>query len=139
MEGSGGGEDDDEGSAGDSGGAFAADEQGEEHEGLLGDGEVNAGGLRYEDQREGLVKAGAVEIEAVAGGKDEGDGFARDAEGFHLFHGAGESGFRAGGGEGDGYRFGGGGEEFFYGDSGEKRDGKENAGNEDCERYIHCG
>src|SRR5258705_5483961 len=118
MEGSGGSEDDYEGGASDSGGALAADEQGEQHKGLLGDGEVDAGGLRNENQGEGLVKAGAVEIEAVAGGKNESDCFARDAEGFHLFHGAGESGFRAGGREGDGYRLGSGGEELFYGDAG---------------------
>jgi hypothetical protein len=49
MKGSGGGEDDDEGGAGYSGGAFTADEQGEEHDRLLRDGEMNAGGLRDED------------------------------------------------------------------------------------------
>src|SRR5713101_4499938 len=49
MEGSGGGKDDDEGGAGNSGGAFAADEQSEEHDGLLGDGEVDSGGLCNED------------------------------------------------------------------------------------------
>src|SRR6266852_4494466 len=57
MERRGGSEDDDERGAGYSGGAFAADEQSEKHDGLLRDGEMDAGGLGDEDQREGLVKA----------------------------------------------------------------------------------
>ncbi len=65
-----------------------------------------------------MVEAGAIEIEAVAGGEHERDCFARDAEGFHFFHGAGESGLGAGGGERDGDRLGSGGEKFFYGDAG---------------------
>src|ERR1700674_3729867 len=113
VEGRGGGEDDDEGGASYSGGAFAADEQGEKHDGLLRDGEMDAGGLGDEDQRQGLVKTGAIEIETVAGGENEGAGIAGAAEGFHFFHGARQGGFGAGGGEGNGDRLGGGGEEFF--------------------------
>jgi len=42
MKRSGSGEDDDERGAGYSGGAFTADEQGEEHDSLLRDSEMNA-------------------------------------------------------------------------------------------------
>src|SRR5579864_5563248 len=101
MERGSGGKDDHQRRAGYTGGAFAADKQGEEHDRLLSDGEMDAGGLGDEEQRERLVEAGAVEVEAVAGGENEGDGFAGNAEGFHFFHGARESRFGAGGGEGD--------------------------------------
>src|SRR5712692_4593709 len=75
MEGRGGSKDDDERGAGYAGGAFAADEQGEEHDRLLGRGQMDACGLRDQDERERLVEAGAIEIEAVAGGENESDGF----------------------------------------------------------------
>ena len=130
MEGGGGGEDDYQRGASDSGGAFAADQQGEEHDGLLRDGEMDSGGLSDENQREGLVEAGAIEIEAVAGGEDEGDSFAGYAERFHLFHGAWKSGFGAGGGEGDGDGFGGGAEEFLYRNAGKERDRKQHTSDE---------
>src|SRR6266849_6393351 len=130
MEGRGGGKNDDERGAGYAGGAFAADEQGEEHDRLLGRGEVEACGLRDEDEREGLVQARAIEIEAVAGGENESDGYAGNAERFHFFHGAGESRFGAGGGEGDGDGLGSGTEELFYRHACEKRDGQQDAGYE---------
>src|SRR5260370_37629698 len=119
MEQRGGSEDDDEGGAGYSGGAFAADEESEKHDGLLRDGEMDAGGLGDEDQREGLVKARAIEIETVTGGEHEGDGIARDAEGFQFFHCARESGFGACGGEGDSDGLGGCAEKFLDGHAGE--------------------
>src|ERR1700686_1786991 len=111
MEGSGGGENDDQRRAGYAGSAFAADEQGEEHDRLLGNGEMDAGGLGDEEQRERLVEAGAVKVEAVAGGENEGDGIAGNAEGFHFFHGSRESGLGTGSGEGDGDRLSGGAQE----------------------------
>src|SRR5438270_8035243 len=101
MERSGGGQDNHERSARRSGGSFTTDQQGQENERLLGKAEMEAGGLRDEHQCQGLIEAGAIEIEAVAGGKNERYGFARDRESFHFFHGAGESGFRACGGEGN--------------------------------------
>src|SRR5260370_15887 len=96
MERRGGSEDDDEGGAGYSGGAFAADEQSEKHDGLLRDGEMDAGGLGDEDQGEGLVKAGAIGSETVTGGGHEGDGISRDAQVLHCSPGARARGFGSG-------------------------------------------
>src|SRR6266852_69723 len=137
MEGGGGGEDDHERGAGYASGAFAADEQREEHDRLLGDSEMDARGLRDEEQRERLVEAGAIEIEAVAGGENEGHCFARHAERFHFFHGARQSRFGAGGGEGDGDGLGSGAEESLYRHTREKRDGQQDAGDENDERDVH--
>src|ERR1700730_3095255 len=139
MERGGGGENDDERSAGDSGRALAADEQSKEHEGLLRDGEMNASSLGDENQRERLVKTGAIEIEAVAGGENKGYGLTGDTQRLHFFHGTGECSFRAGGGESNGDGLGGGAEELLNWDAGEKRDGKQNAGDEDDERNVHRG
>ena len=76
-----------------------------------------------EDGREGEIERGASEVEAIARGDDEGDDAARDAEGFHAFHGAGKGGFGSAGGEGDGGGLGDSGEEFAKWDAGEKSDG----------------
>ena len=73
-----------------SGDAFAGKHQREDHDQLLAKREMNAGGLRDEDGCQREIERAAVQIEAVAGGNDEGDDLPRNAEGLHLLHGAGQ-------------------------------------------------
>src|SRR5207244_13330478 len=57
-------------------------------------------------RRSSDLEAGAIEIEAIAGGKDESDRFTWNTKRLHLLHGARESGFGTGGCKRDGHRFG---------------------------------
>src|SRR6266566_3429909 len=65
-------------------GPFAADQQRQDHHELLPDGRVQSRGLDDKKQCQGLIKAGAVHIEAVARGENEGDDFARHAKGLQF-------------------------------------------------------
>src|SRR5256885_8099471 len=139
MKRTGRGEDHYERRAGYSSGAFADEQESQKHDGLLREAEVDAGGLRNEDQGERLVQARTIEIEAVASRKNEGYGFARHAKGFHLFHGTRESSFGTGGGKGDGHRLRNGAEEFLHRHAYKKGDGKQHTGDEDDQRNVHGG
>ena len=80
--------------------------------------------------------ADPAEIEGVAGGDDEGDDVARDAEGFHGLHGARERGFAGAGGEGDGGGFGDGAEKSAKGKAREEQRGQHRHEREDDERNV---
>src|SRR5713226_4627810 len=58
-------------SARDAGGSFAADQKRKNHQNLLADAGVESRGLNDKKQRQRLIETRAVHIEAVAGGKNE--------------------------------------------------------------------
>ena len=68
---------------------------------MLAEAQVDASRLGDENGGQRQVQAGAVEVEAVAGGHHEGDDFPRHADGLHR---PGQRGLRAGGDEGNGNR-----------------------------------
>src|SRR5262249_36727244 len=88
-------EDNQQRSAGNAGSSFTADQKRQNHQELLPDAEVQSRSLNRKKQSQGLIEAGAVQIEAVAGRKNEGDNFTAHTEGLELLHGAGECGFGA--------------------------------------------
>src|SRR5205823_8165954 len=98
--------DNQEGSPGHPGGSFTAQEKRQNHYGLLAEREMHARRLRDKNERERLIEARAVHIEAVARGQNERDDLPRNAKRFQFLHGDGQSGFRAGGGKAqrDGFR-----------------------------------
>src|SRR6266436_6455581 len=116
---------------------FTAYQKSQEHDGLLPDSQMNAGGLRDKKQRKRLVQAGAIQIEAVARGKHERDRLARHAERFHLFHRARQRCFRARRGKRDGHRLRGGAQESLYGNARQQTDWKQNASDEKNESDVH--
>ena len=100
---------------------------------------MHARGLRDENEREGLVKAGAVHVEAVAGGQDKRHDLTRNAEGFHFSHGDRQSSFRAGSGKAQRDGLSGDGDERLQRNARQKQDGNQHEKNEEHESDIHCG
>src|SRR5947207_6999455 len=97
---------------------------------------MDASSLGDEDAGGGEVERRAVEVEAVAGGDDEGDDAARDAERLHGLHRAWERCLAGGGGESDGRGLGYGCEEAAYGHAEEKRCGQQHEKTEASERTV---
>lgn len=136
VEGDEGAGEDDLGGAGDAGHAFAGEHEGDDDGELLGDGEFDAGGLGDEHGGDGEVKGGAVEVEGVAHGHDEGDDAFGDAEADHAFHGVGHGGVGRGGGEGEEGGLFDGLEKFERGDAAPEGDGEEDGEAEDGEGAV---
>src|ERR1035437_8053384 len=81
-----------QGGARNAGDSLAGEHERGQHDDLLTERKMDAGGLGGEDGGHGEVDAAAGHVEAVAGGDDEGDDPARAAELLHVFHGEGQRG-----------------------------------------------
>lgn len=124
------------GGAGDTGHAFAGEHEGDEHGDLGLEGHVDAGGLGDEGSGDGEVEGGAIEVEGVAEGHDEGDDAFGDAELDHALHGIGQGGVGGGGGEGENGGSFDDSEEGEEGDAGPPHDGEEDEQAEDGEGGV---
>src|SRR5258708_38073346 len=139
MKGSGRCENDQERSAGYPRGSFAAEQQRKNHHRLLPEREMHAGGLRDKNERERLVKAGAIHVEAVTGGEQEGDERSGDAEGFQLLQGDRQSSFRAGGGKAERDGLDRGADEGLQRNPRQEQNRNQHEKDEEHERDIHGG
>ena len=83
------------------GDALAGQHEGEDHDELLAEGQMDAGGLGDEDRGQREIERRAVQVEAVSRREDERDDLARNTERLHRLHGLGQGRFRARRGEGD--------------------------------------
>ena len=136
AKGGGGRQQNDQGGAGYTGDSLAGEDKGPHHQNLGADGEMDASGLGDEDARRGQVEGRPIEVEAVAGGDDEADDAAGNAEGLHALHCAGKCGFASGGCEGDGCGLGDGGEEAAHRDTKDQRGGEKDEQGEGDERGV---